>query len=124
MLGVLVICNEIPKEKILAPKAKRVFPKQKKYKRINTEKKLTKCQKALIKGLKKSNTKSMNLDFISFDEMNKDFSELIEQKDEDICCGGVSDVLSSSSEDSSLDNKNKCNQVKRPKKPFIGNVHF
>ena len=90
MLGVLVICNEIPKEKIL----------------------------------KKSNTKSMNLDFISFDEMNKDFSELIEQKDEDICYDEISNILSSSSEDSSLDNKNKRNQVKRPKKPFIGNVNF
>ena len=123
-MGVLIISNEIPKEKILAPKAKRVFPKQKKYKKLNTEKKLTKCQKALIKGLKKSNTKSMNLDFISFDEMNKDFSELIEQKDEDVCYDEISNILSSSSEESATDNKNKCNKVKRPKKPFIGNVHF
>ena len=124
MLGVLVISSEIPKEKILAPKAKRVFPKQKKYKRIKTEIKLTKSQKALIKGLKKSNTKTMNLDTISFDEINKDFSDLVEQKDEDICYDEISNILSSSSDDSSSDIKNKCNEVKRPKKPFIGNVNF
>ena len=124
MLGVLVISNEIPKEKILAPKAKRVFPKQKKYKRIKTEIKLTKSQKALIKGLKKSNTKTMNLDTISFDEINKDFSDLVEQKDEDICYDEISNILSSSSEESSSEHKNKCNKVKRPKKPFIGNVNF
>ena len=124
MLGVLVISSEIPKEKILAPKAKRVFPKQKKYKRIKTEIKLTKSQKALIQGLRKSNTKTMNLDTISFDEINKDFSDLVEQKDEDICYDEISNILSSSSEESSSEHKNKCNKVKRPKKPFIGNVHF
>ena len=124
MLGVLVIYNEIPKEKILAPKAKRVFPKQKKYKRIKTEIKLTKSQKTLIKELKKSNTKTMNLDTISFDEINKDFSDLVEQKDEDICYDEISNILSSSSEESSSEHKNKCNKVKRPKKPFIGNVNF
>ena len=91
---------------------------------MKTEIELTKSQKALIKGLKKSNTKTMNLDTISFDEINKDFSDLVEQKDEDICYDEISNILSSSSEESSSENKNKCNEVKRPKKPFIGNVNF
>ena len=66
----------------------------------------------------------MNLDTISFDEINKDFSDLVEQKDEDICYDEISNILSSSSEESSSEHKNKCNNVKRPKKPFIGNVNF
>ena len=45
----------------------------------------TKSQKALIQGLRKSNTKTMNLDIISFEEINKDFNDLIEQQDEEIC---------------------------------------
>jgi hypothetical protein len=124
MMGVIIIANEIPKEKILAPKPKRVFPKQKKYKKKKNEKKLTKGQKALINGLRKSNTKTMNLDFISFEEINKDFNDLIEQQDEEICYDEISNILSSSSEESSSDNKNKIDIVKRPKKPFIGNVNF
>ena len=123
-MGVIIIANEIPKEKILAPKPKRIFPKQKNHKKMKTEKKLTKSQKALIQGLRKGNTKTMNLDIISFEEINKDFNDLIEQQDEEICYDEISNILSSSSDESSSDNKNRVDKVKRPKKPFIGNVHF
>ena len=123
-MGVIIIANEIPKEKILAPKPKRIFPKQKNYKKMKTKKKLTKSQKALIQGLRKSNTKTMNLDIISFEEINKDFNDLIEQQDEEICYDEISNIISSSSDESSSDNKNRVDKVKRPKKPFIGNVHF
>ena len=49
----------------------------------------------------------MKLNFISFDEINKDFFESVEQKDENIFYDEISNILSSSSEESSLDNKNK-----------------
>lgn len=61
----------------------------------------------------------MKLNFISFDEINKDFFESVEQKDENIFYDEISNILSSSSEESSLDNKNKSFQPMESKEKKI-----
>ena len=99
--------------KILIPKARRLIPNKKQHK-----KKISKNNKQKI-GKKATNLaeKSINLEDISLDEINNDFKALNEKSEEDLCYNELSNILSSSSDDS-LSQKNL--KVKRPKK----SIHF
>ena len=109
----LSVLNTESEIKILIPKARRLIPNKKQHK-----KKISKNNKQKI-GKKANNfaEKSINLEDISLDEINNDFKALNEKSEEDLCYNELSNILSSSSDDS-LSQKNL--KVKRPKK----NIHF
>ncbi len=109
----LSVLNTESEIKILIPKARRLIPNKKQHK-----KKISKNNKQKI-GKKANNfaEKSINLEDISFDEINNDFKALNEKSEEDLCYNELSNILSSSSDDS-LSQKNL--KVKRPKK----SIHF
>ena len=124
-MEVVTIYKEISEENIFAPKPKRLFPKNKKQKKSKSSriKNVHQCQFDLLDDLKSDNTKEINLDSISVDEIEKDFKDLDEKTEEKICYEELSNILLSSSEESLSDNKTKKNDIiKRPKRPFIGNV--
>ena len=123
-MEVLVVISKISEEKIFVPKPKRVKTKKEHHKKNKLSDKKYKHQLTLLKGLKSKNSKTMNLDFISFDEINKDFIDLNDKKEEEICYDEIYNILSSSSEDSTNNHKNKSERIKRPKKTSIGNVNF
>ena len=79
----LIICNDISKDKILIPKAKRVVPKQKHQKRKKIATNKAQKRKLEINELQKE--KIINLDFITLDEINKDFNNLTDKLEEEIC---------------------------------------
>ncbi len=109
----LSVLNTESEIKILIPKARRLIPNKKQHK-----KKISKNNKQKI-GKKANNfaEKSINLEDISLDEINNDFKALNEKSEEDLCYNELSNILSSSSDDS-LSQKNL--KVKRPKK----SIHF
>ena len=109
----LSVLNTESEIKILIPKARRLIPNKKQHK-----KKISKNNKQKI-GKKANNfaEKSINLEDISLDEINNDFKALNEKSEEDLCYNELSNILSSSSDDS-LSHKNL--KVKRPKK----SIHF
>ena len=109
----LSVLNTESEIKILIPKARRLIPNKKQHK-----KKISKNNKQKI-GKKANNfaEKSVNLEDISLDEINNDFKALNEKSEEDLCYNELSNILSSSSDDS-LSQKNL--KVKRPKK----SIHF
>ena len=109
----LSVLNTESEIKILIPKARRLIPNKKQHK-----KKISKNNKKKI-GKKANNfaEKSINLEDISLDEINNDFKALNEKSEEDLCYNELSNILSSSSDDS-LSQKNL--KVKRPKK----SIHF
>ena len=106
----LTVINDNLEEKILIPKPRRLNVIKNHHK------------KKVIKNNKtKIHQKSINLEDISLDEINKDFKALNELIDEEICYNELNNILSSSSEDSFSNNKiQKSPKVKRPKR----NVHF
>ena len=110
----LIICNDISKDKILIPKAKRVVPKQKHQKRKKIATNKAQKRKLEINELQKE--KIINLDFITLDEINKDFNNLTDKLEEQICYEEIFNFLSSSSDESSIDFNIKDDIVKRPKK--------
>ena len=124
----IIILSDIPSEKILAPKPKRLFPKKKHLKRKKVSCKMITHQINLLGDLKtekEEGLKLIKLDSISFDEINDDFKALEEKTEEEICYKELSNILSSSSEDFSSDDKSrKTDKVKRPKKPTERNVLF
>ena len=109
----LSVLNTESEIKILIPKARRLIPNKKQHK-----KKISKNNKQKI-GKKANNfaEKSINLEDISLDEINNDFKALNEKSEEELCYDELSNILSSSSDDS-LSQKNL--KVKRPKK----SIHF
>ena len=122
-MEVVVVISKLSEEKIFVPKPKRVKTK-KEHKKTKLSDKKYKHQLTLLKGLRSKNTKSVNLDFISFDEINRDFNDLKDKKDEEICYDEINNILSISSEDSTNNHKNKSEIIKRPKKTSIGNVNL
>ena len=123
-MEVVVVISKLSEEKIFVPKAKRVKTKKEHHKNNKLSDKKNKHQLTLLKGLRSKNTKSMNLDFISFDEINRDFNDLRNKNEEEICYDEINNILSSSSEDSTNNHKNKSEIIKRPKKTSIGNVNL
>ena len=110
----LIIWNDITKDKILIPKTKSVVPKQKhqKRKKISTNK----AQKRKLEINELQKEKIINLDFITLDEINKDFNNLTDKLEEEICYEEILNFISSSSDESSIDFNIKDDIVKRPKK--------
>ena len=118
MEGIIVLsCT--PVEKILVPKPKRLFPQKKHLKRKKVSCKKVFHQLNLLDDLKTENEKIIKLDSISFDEINDDFKALEQKTEEEICYKELSNILSSTSEDFSSDDK-----IKRPKKSTERNVLF
>ena len=121
----IIIINFTPSEKILAPKPRRLVHKKKNLKRKNISKKAFIRQLDVLDDLKNEKEKEINLDSISFDEIKEDFKVLDEKLEEKICYDELNIILSSSSEGSSLDIKDKKNnKIKRPKRPIERNVLF
>ena len=108
----LSVLNTESEIKILIPKARRLIPNKKQHK-----KKISKNNKQKIGKKANFAEKSINLEDISLDEINNDFKALNEKSEEDLCYNELSNILSSSSDDS-LSQKNL--KVKRPKK----SIHF
>ena len=112
----LTICDDVSEEKIFTPKARRICPKQKKFKRqISSD--TTNFKFNSIKDSRISlNEKSLNLDKISLDEINNDFKKWSVNLEEEECYDEISNILSSSTKSSSFESQNeKIKKVKRPK---------
>ena len=112
----LTICDEVSEEKIFTPKARRLCPKQKKFKRqVSSDS--TNFKFNSIKDLHISlNEKSLNLDKISLDEINKDFIKWSVNLEEEECYDELSNILSSSTKNSSFESQDKkIKKVERPK---------
>ena len=112
----LTICDEVSEEKIFTPKTRRLCPKQKKFKRqVSSDS--TNFKFNSIKDLHISlNEKSLNLDKISLDEINKDFIKWSVNLEEEECYDELSNILSSSTKNSSFESQDKkIKKVERPK---------
>ena len=109
----LSVLNTESETKILIPKARRLIPNKKQHKKKiskNNKQKISKKVNNLVE-------KSINLEDISLDEINNDFKALNEKSEEELCYDELSNILSSSSDDSLSNNKTQKNlKVKRPKK--------
>ena len=114
----ITICNELPKEKIFAPKAKRLFPKNKnsKIKKSSKRNKYNLPPMNISTDFSSDNEKEINLDNISFDEINKDFETLNEKLEENKCYDEIFNILKYSYQDENSDIKIHFDyDVKRPK---------
>ena len=118
----LTICDDVSEEKIFTPKARRICPKQKKFKRqISSDS--TSFKFNSIKDSHISlNEKSLNLDKISLDEINNDFKKWSVNLEEEECYDEISNILSSSTKDVSFESQNK--ETKKVKRPKNKNVDF
>ena len=123
-MKVLTIFDDVPEEKIFTPKARRLFPKQKKCKKKSTSNKIN-FKFNLTKSTENLSEKSLNLDKISLEEINKDFSDWSQSLEEEECFDEINTILSSSTKDCSSDLElNKYKLIKRPNSPKDENVKF
>ena len=118
----LTVCDDVSEEKIFTPKARRMFPKKKKFKRqISSDDDNFKF--TTIKSSTMSlNEKSLNLEKISLEEINKDFMKWSINLEEEKCYDEISNILSSSTKDVSFESQNK--ETKKVKRPKNKNVDF
>ena len=118
----LTVCDEVSEEKIFTPKARRMFPKKKKFKRqVSSDDdnfKFTNIKSSTMS----LNEKSLNLEKISLEEINKDFMKWSLNLEEEKCYDEISNILSSSTKDVSFESQNK--ETKKVKRPKNKNVDF
>ena len=120
-MKVLTIFDDVPEEKIITPKARHLVPNQKRFKKKNSSNKI---EFRKIKSITKNfNEKSLNLEKISIEEINKDFLECKQNLEEEECYDEIKSILSSSTKDSSFDSK-KNKKIKRPHCPIEKNVEI
>ena len=116
-MKVLTIFDDVPEEKIITPKARRLFPKKKKCKKNSTSNKFNFKFNA-TKSIENLCEKSLNLDKISLEEINKDFSDWSQSLEEEECFDEINNILSNSTKDCSSDLElNKTKLIKRPNYP-------
>ena len=124
-MKVLTICDDIPEEKIITPKARRVCPRKKNIKRKTSSDNNNFKFITIKNSTNNLNEKSLNLDKISLDEINKDFSKWSQSLEEEKCYDEISNILSGSIKDNSFDSDEKnSNKIERPNNPFFKNVEF
>ena len=117
----LIICDEVSEEKIFTPKARRICPKQKKFKRqISSDS--TNFKFNSKDSHISLNEKSLNLDKISLDEINNDFLKWSLNLEEEECYDEIRDILSSSTKSSSFESENK--KIKKVERPKNKNVEY
>ena len=118
----LTVCDEVSEEKIFTPKARRMFPKTKKFKRqVSSDDdnfKFTNIKSSTMS----LNEKSLNLEKISLEEINKDFMKWSLNLEEEKCYDEINNILSSSTKDVSFESQNK--KIKKIKRPKNKNVDF
>ena len=118
----LTVCDEVSEEKIFTPKARRMFPKKKKFKRqVSSDDdnfKFTNIKSSTMN----LNEKSLNLEKISLEEINKDFMKWSLNLEEEKCYDEINNILSSSTKDVSFESQNK--ETKKVKRPKNKNVDF
>ena len=117
-MKVLTIFDDMPEEKIITPKARRLAPTQKGFKWKKSSNKIK--MKAFKNDIKVINEKSLNLEKISIEEINNDFSDLTHNSEEEECYDEIKSILSSSTKDSSF-NSEKAKTIKRPHCPIEKN---
>ena len=120
-MKVLTIFDDVPEEKIITPKARRLAPKQKIFKKKKSSNKIK--IKSIKNTIKNFNENSLNLEKISIEEINKDFLAWSQNLEEEECYDEIKSILSSSTKDNSFESeKNK--KIKRPHCPIEKNVEF
>ena len=124
MLNVITICEDIPEVKIYTPKARRLNQQKNRYKRHDSSNINNDFKGKTLKSSTNSE-KSFNLDKISLEEINRDFSMWNESLDEEKCYDEISNILSSSTKDCSFSSQNKeTKKIIRPNCPTNKNVEF
>ena len=124
-MEVLTIFADIPPEKIFTPKARRIFPKQNQFERRTSSDSDQFKSITIKKSTSIINDKSINLDKISLDEINKDFLEWNQNLDEEKCFNEINSILSNSTKDCSFDNQyKKINKIERPNCPIDKKYEF
>ena len=122
----LTLYDDIPEEeKIFTPKARRIIPKKNKFKRYDSIDS-NNFKFVTIKNSTNTNEKSMDLEKISLEEINKDFQFWNESLDEEKCYDEISNILSSSTKDCSFNSQYKKTKkiIERPNCPMDKNLNF
>ena len=123
-MKVITICDDVTEEKIYTPKARRINQPKNKFKRHDSSD-LTNDLKHMSLKNSTNSQKSFNLDKISLEEINKDFSMWNEGSDEEKCYDEISNILSSSTKDCSFNSQcKKTKKIQRPNCPINRNVEL
>ena len=118
----LTVCDDVSEEKIFTPKARRMFPKKKKFKRQVSSDDDNFKSNTIKSSTMSLNEKSLNLEKISLEEINKDFMKWSLNLEEEKCYDEINNILSSSTKDVSFESQNK--ETKKVKRPKNKNVDF
>ena len=127
-MNVITIFDDVPEEKIFTPKARRLVPQKKKFKRTTSSDNDNFKFNSLKSSTSSFNEKSLNLDKISIEEINEDFLSWNQNLEEIECYEEINNILSCSTKDSSFDSQSKKNKknkkIERPICPKDKNVEF
>ena len=118
----LTVCDDVSEEKIFTPKARRMFPKKKKFKRQVSSDDDNFKSNTIKSSTMSLNEKPLNLGKISLEEINKDFMKWSLNLEEEKCYDEINNILSSSTKDVSFESQNK--KIKKVKRPKNKNVDF
>ena len=118
----LTVCDDVSEEKIFTPKARRMFPKKKKFKRQVSSDDDNFKSNTIKSSTMSINEKPLNLEKISLEEINKDFMKWSLNLEEEKCYDEINNILSSSTKDVSFESQNK--KIKKIKRPKNKNVDF
>ena len=124
-MEVITIFDDVPEEKIFTPKARRLVPQKKKFKRTTSSDNDNVKFNSLKNSTSTFNEKSLNLDKISIEEINEDFLSWSQNLEEEECFEEINNILSCSTKDCSFDSQNKKNKkIQRPICPKDKNIEF
>ena len=124
-MNVITIFDDVPEEKIFTPKARRLVPQKKKFKRTTSSDNDSFKFNSLKNSTSSFNEKSLNLEKISIEEINEDFLSWSQNLEEEECYEEINNIFLCSTKDSSFDSQTKKHKkIQRPICPKDKNAYF